>query len=127
MGLHMRRWFAAPNAVKPVVERHLCTAREHRYTARPHLTNGFEIAPVCRSFGCVAPGLSDLSFVKACGLLRVALKRKLPKNEEDMRAQLEHEEKTLSPGQLAEVAALENLYSTPEGLEQLLADITSVQ
>lgn len=65
--------------------------------------------------------------LKACGLLRVALKRKLPKNEEDMRAQLEHEEKALSPGQLAEVAALENLYSTPEGLEQLLADITSVQ
>ena len=66
--------------------------------------------------------------LKACGLLRVALKQSLPSDIADpMREQLEKEEKTLSPQQLAEISALENLYSSPPGLMGLKGDLTSEQ
>jgi hypothetical protein len=66
--------------------------------------------------------------LKACGLLRVALKQALPNDiAGPMREQLEKEEKTLSPQQLAEISALENLYSSPPGLSGLKGDLTSEQ
>lgn len=64
--------------------------------------------------------------LKACGLLRAALKQTLPSDIADpMRMQLEKEEKTLSPQQLAETLALEKLYSSPAGLRDLQGDLTS--
>ncbi|WP_280124746.1 tetratricopeptide repeat protein [Pseudomonas amygdali] len=53
--------------------------------------------------------------VKACGLLRVALKHELPNNmAEDLRVQLKEEEKALSAQQLADVSVWEALYSSPK-------------
>jgi TPR repeat protein len=64
--------------------------------------------------------------LKACGLLRVALKQTLPDYLADpMRKQLEKEEQTLSPQQLAETLALEKLYSSPAGLRELQGDLTN--
>ena len=64
--------------------------------------------------------------LKACGLVRVALKQALPPDiEGPMRKQLDREEKTLSPEQLIEVSALEMLYSSPEGLNGLQEDLNS--
>ncbi|WP_177434184.1 hypothetical protein [Pseudomonas sp. Irchel 3F6] len=58
----------------------------------------------------------------------MALKQTLPSDIADpMREQLEKEEKTLSPQQLAEISALENLYSSPPGLMGLKGDLTSEQ
>ncbi len=66
--------------------------------------------------------------LKACGLLRVALKHRLPSDIADpMRMQLETEEKALSPQQLAETLALEKLYSSPAGLRELQGDLASEQ
>ncbi len=66
--------------------------------------------------------------LKACALLRVALKQTLPNDiAAPMRVELEEEERTLSPQQLAEVVALESLYSTPAGLRGLQGALTSGQ
>lgn len=65
--------------------------------------------------------------VKACGLLRVALKHELPNNmAEDLRVQLKEEEKALSAQQLADVSVWEALYSSPKGLSELEGDVTEV-
>ncbi|MCI8211965.1 hypothetical protein AUC61_20745 [Pseudomonas sp. S25] len=65
--------------------------------------------------------------VKACGLLRVALKQGLPSDmADDLRVRLEGKEKALSAQQLAEVSALETLYLSPKGLSELQNDVTPV-
>ncbi|NBF06320.1 hypothetical protein GV819_28970 [Pseudomonas sp. Fl5BN2] len=64
------------------------------------------------------------SKLKACAVLRVALKKPLKGDvREALQTQLDAEEKTLSPAQLTAVAQLETSYSTAAGLAVLFDDL----
>lgn len=66
----------------------------------------------------------EVSKVKACAIARVALRKNLPQDTAaHLTSQLARDEATLTAEQLQEIEVLAHLYSTPEGVATLRADL----